>query len=59
MKFVGLLLLPAGWAIVISAIVMFSQPVSRWTFVLAGLTIQGVGLVLTFLGSRRPREIDS
>ena len=48
MKYAGLLLLPAGWAIVISAVVMFSQPVSQWIFVLSGLSIQGVGLVLAF-----------
>lgn len=57
MKFAGLLLLPAGWAIVISAVVLFPQPSLRWMFVLAGLCIEGVGLVLTFRGSRHPKEL--
>ena len=58
MKFAGLLLLPTGWTIVISAVTLFPQSISRETFVLAGLLIQAVGLLLTFRGSRRPREFE-
>ncbi len=58
MKFVGLALLPAGWVIAITAVTLFPQPISRWIFVLAGISIQSVGLALTFRGTRRPRELE-
>ena len=43
MKLAGLLLLPAGWAIVISAVLLFPQLSLRWIFVLAGLCIEPEG----------------
>ena len=57
MKLSGLLLLPAGWVIVISALVLFSQPALRWTFVLAGLCIEAGGLALIFRGTRPLKEL--
>lgn len=46
MKFAGLLLLLAGWGIVIVAIVILPSQVSRGVFVVAGLLVEMLGLVL-------------
>ena len=56
MKLAGLLLLPAGLGIVLSALSLFPQPGLRWTFVLAGLSIEAGGLTLAFLGARHSKE---
>jgi hypothetical protein len=48
MKLAGMLLLPAGWCIVISAVLLFPQPGTRGLFVFAGLAVQAIGLVLAF-----------
>jgi hypothetical protein len=56
MKLAGLLLLPAGWVIVISALSLFPQVGWRWIFVLAGLCIEAGGLALALIGSRYPKE---
>jgi len=44
MKFVGFLLLLAGWLLVLAAIVLLASPPSRAGFVLAGLAVEGLGL---------------
>jgi hypothetical protein len=46
MKLAGLLLLPAGWAIVLTAIVLLPPVSARSGFVLAGVAVEVVGLVL-------------
>ncbi|MGH9494193.1 MAG: hypothetical protein ACRD3B_04285 [Candidatus Sulfotelmatobacter sp.] len=46
MKLAGLLLLVAGWAIVISAIVLLASPMGRGAFALAGLAVELLGLAL-------------
>ena len=59
MKLAGFLLLPAGWLIAISAVVLFPATVSRWVFVLAGLCLQALGAGLScrsWRGSREPSE---
>jgi hypothetical protein len=57
MKLAGMLLLLAGWGIVVSAVVLFPRPVSRALFVLAGLCVQGLGLTLAFRsGTQLPEE---
>ena len=57
MKLAGMLLLLAGWGIVVSAVVLFPRPVSRSLFVLSGLAVQGLGLILAFRsGSQLPEE---
>jgi hypothetical protein len=57
MKLAGMLLLLAGWGIVVSAVVLFPRPVARALFVLAGLGVQALGLVLAFRsGARLPEE---
>jgi hypothetical protein len=45
MKLAGLLLLPAGWAIVLTAIVLLPPVSIRSAFVLAGVAVEAVGLV--------------
>ena len=55
MKLAGMLLLLAGWGIAVSAVVLFPQPMTRALFVLAGLGVQGLGLILAFRsGARLP-----
>jgi len=46
MKLAGLLLLLAGWVIVLSAVALLEAPAQRVGFVLAGIGVEGVGLVL-------------
>jgi hypothetical protein len=46
MKLAGLLLLPAGWAIVLTAIVLLPAVPVRSGFALAGVAVEVVGLVL-------------
>jgi hypothetical protein len=57
MKLAGMLLLLAGWGIVVSAVVLFPRPMARALFVLAGLGVQQLGLILAFRsGDRLPEE---
>jgi len=46
MKLAGFLLLPAGWGIVLSAVVLLASALPRGCFVLAGMGVEGMGLVL-------------
>jgi hypothetical protein len=46
MKLAGFLLLPAGWLIVLAAIVILQAPVPRTAFVLAGIGVEALGLIL-------------
>ena len=48
MKLLGFLLLLAGWAIVLTALVLLSRELARNVFVLAGLSVEFVGIVLVF-----------
>jgi hypothetical protein len=48
MKLAGMMLLLAGWGIVVSAIVLFTPPMTRALFVFAGLGVQALGLILAF-----------
>jgi hypothetical protein len=56
MKAVGLLMLPAGWFLVLAAIVLFPSPALRGAFVLAGFAVEILGLGLTFRSHLIPRE---
>ncbi len=56
MKLAGFFLLPAGWLIVISAVVLFPQTAIQAIFVTAGVCMEGVGLGLSFRAARAPRE---
>ncbi len=48
MKLAGFLLLPSGWAIILSALVLLApaQNVARTGFVLAGVCVEALGLAL-------------
>jgi hypothetical protein len=48
MKAIGLLLLFAGFAIVLSSFLLLSSSVPRSVFVLAGIAVQILGLGLMF-----------
>jgi len=46
MKLLGFLMLLAGWAIVLSALVLLAPAPARTGFVLAGIGVEVMGLVL-------------
>ena len=46
MKLAGFLLLIAGWALVLSALILLSTAAMRGLFVTAGLGVEALGLVL-------------
>ena len=46
MKLAGLLMLVAGWGIVISAIVLLPSAMGRVAFALAGVAVELLGLAL-------------
>jgi hypothetical protein len=46
MKIIGVLLLVAGWLLVLCALVMLASPAPRNAFVLAGLGVEALGLTL-------------
>lgn len=56
MKAIGLLLLFAGFSIVLSTFVMLSASAPRGAFVVAGVAVQVLGLVLTFRSHLAPNE---
>ena len=58
-KFLGFLLLLAGWAIVLSAVVLLSRDVPRNIFVLAGIGVEMTGCVLVFGAHPLPRGEDN
>jgi hypothetical protein len=46
MKLAGFLLLFAGWAIVVAAVILLIPPSARVIFVLAGVGVEIIGLTL-------------
>lgn len=46
MKLAGILLLPAGWLLVICALVLLGAPAPRVVFVFAGAGVEVLGFVL-------------
>jgi len=46
MKLAGLLLLLAGWAIVLSALMLLRPSLGQNSFIVAGLAIEALGLAL-------------
>ena len=52
MKLAGLLLLPAGWAIVLTAVAILASAGPQVGFVLAGVGVESIGLVLMALAHR-------
>jgi hypothetical protein len=45
MRFAGFLLMPAGWIIVIAAVILLPAASSRSVFALAGVGIEMLGLI--------------
>jgi len=58
LKTAGMLLLPAGWLIILSALVLFSGSAARWIFVLAGLGIEAAGLAMVFRELSQVKEAE-
>ena len=56
MKFLGFLLLVAGWFLVLASIVLLGKPGARGAFVVAGIAVEVLGLVLVFRSHLIPRE---
>ena len=56
MRFVGFLLLAAGWLLVLAAIVLLAAPASRGAFVIAGMAVEALGLGMVFRSHAIPRE---
>jgi len=56
MKAAGFTLLLAGWMLVLSAIVLLPGEGARAAFLLAGLGVEGLGLVLAFRSHLLPRR---
>ena len=48
MKIAGLLLLLAGWLLVLAAVALLAAPAPRCGFVLAGIGVEILGLFLVF-----------
>lgn len=46
MKIIGLLMMPAGWLIVLTALVLLRTPLAQSLFVAAGAGVEILGLVL-------------
>jgi hypothetical protein len=55
MKYAGLLVLPAGFFLAISALVLFPAPVSRAAFVFCGLAVEALGLAVAVRGHMEER----
>ena len=55
MKLPGFLMLVAGWAIVLAALVLLRSVPRQSAFVLAGLGVEAVGLVLVVRSHMPPR----
>jgi hypothetical protein len=56
MKIAGFLLLLAGWAIVLTAIVLLKSDAPRIAFMLAGAGVEILGLVVVIRSHLEPRR---
>jgi uncharacterized membrane protein len=56
MKLAGLLLLLAGWVIVVAAVVLFAFVSRQAPFVLSGLAVEALGMALLVRSHRAGRE---
>ena len=59
MKVVGLLLLLAGWIIVLSALELLGAYTPRVLFLLAGLAVETLGLALAFRAHAAQPEVEA
>jgi hypothetical protein len=53
MRYVGLLVMPAGFILCIAALVLFTAPTERMTFALCGLAVEALGLGVATRGAPR------
>jgi hypothetical protein len=58
MKYAGLLVMPAGFALSISAILLFPASTERAAFILCGLAVEAMGLVVAVRGHMQKRGED-
>lgn len=58
MKLLGLLLLLAGWGIVLAALALLSKERARSAFVCAGLGVEVTGIVLVVRAHPAPRGFE-
>jgi hypothetical protein len=56
MRLAGFLLLPAGWGLVIAALILLAATGPRTAFVLAGFGVELLGLVLFIRSYVPPRR---
>jgi len=56
MKITGLLMLPAGWFLVLAALVLLRTFVAQSLFVAAGSGVEIMGLVLFARGHQTPKR---
>jgi hypothetical protein len=55
MKLLGLLMLPAGWIIVLAAVALLRSGPAQAAFALAGIGVEGLGLAFIIRGHAAPR----
>jgi hypothetical protein len=58
MKFVGFLLMLAGWFLVLAALEMLAAATPRALFVLTGFAVEVLGLVLVFRANLAQPEVE-
>jgi Flp pilus assembly protein TadB len=56
MRLAGFLLLPAGWALVIAALILLAASGPRTAFVLAGFAVEVLGFALLTRSHMPPRR---
>jgi len=55
MKLLGFLLLVAGWAIAVAAVVLLRTTLERSVFVMAGIGVEVLGLILAVRAHQPPK----
>lgn len=58
MRVAGMLLLLAGWGIILSALVLLSPAATRIIFLVAGLGVEALGLVLALRSQSEMEELE-
>ncbi len=56
MKAAGVLVMPAGFFLVLAALVLFSDPVRRDVFVACGIVVEALGLALALRAVMKERS---
>jgi hypothetical protein len=58
MKYAGLLVMPAGFFLSLTALVLFPSGAARAAFIVCGVAVEAMGLVVAVRGHiRRPGEV--